>query len=119
MISGKEAFNKAYEGEEVEYKAIGDNYWCDFSEETWTIGELKSKNFDFRLKPKTIMLNRIEIPAPFDPKEGEDVWCISDDHGCGYCGYTWDKNHSVKIGTWRTLEEIKQVVEALRNVFNP
>lgn len=73
----------------------------------------------FRLKPRTITLNGIEVPAPFEPKDGDEVWCISDDHGCGYCMYDWQINHSVVIGAWRTESEIKQVVSALRSVFKP
>jgi len=75
--------------------------------------------YEFRLKPRTISINGIEVPAPFEPKDGDEVWCISDDHGCGYCMYDWQINHSVVIGVWRTEEEIKQVVEALRSVFKP
>lgn len=119
MISGKEAFSKAYDGEEVEYKVIGDNYWCDFSEETWTIEELKSKNFEFRLKPRTINLNGIEVPAPFEPKEGDEIFILSEVHECGYEKLKKWIFSGMTFGAWRTEEEIKQVVEALRNVFNP
>jgi len=73
----------------------------------------------FRIKPRTITINGIEVPAPFEPKDGDEVWCISDDHGYGYCMYDWQINHSVVIGVWRTEEEIKQVVSALRSVFKP
>ncbi|MEG1233581.1 MAG: hypothetical protein RSE18_07070 [Acinetobacter sp.] len=117
LISGKEALNYAFDGVDVEYQVEGDFNWCNFNDESWAIDELKSKGFIFRLKPKTITLNNIEVPAPFEPKEGDTAWCISDDHGCGYCAYGWQKNHSVVIGAWRTEDEIKQVVSALRSVF--
>lgn len=126
LISGKEALIALANGEEVEY-------WCETDpsiQKRWTL--IKNHNeyklsyfledkprFEFRLKPRTITLNNIEVPAPFEPKEGDEVWCISDDHGCGYCMYDWQINHSVVIGAWRTESEIKQVVAALRIVFKP
>lgn len=115
LISGKEALIALANGEEVQ-QWNGTIFWD--IDMRWQVSVFFQNERKFRLKPRTITINGIEVPAPFKPKEDEDVWCISDDHGCGYCGYTWDKNHSVKIGAWRTEEEIKQVVEALRSVFN-
>ena len=79
----------------------------------------------FRLKPKTITLNGIEVPAPFEPKNGEDFYyldCTSDNYG-GWAKTSWRnvesdsfKNNTV-FGAWRTEEEIKQVVAVLRQVF--
>lgn len=69
----------------------------------------------FRLKPHTITINGIEVPAPFEPKPGELYY-----HPCGYreCGYWFNTNDGFDyLGAWRTEEEIKQVVAALRSVF--
>ena len=115
LISGKEALIALANGEEVEYKSI--NGWSDVKH--LHVYEFLGVGYEFRLKPRTISINGIEVPAPFEPKDGDEVWCISDDHGCGYCMYDWQINHSVVIGVWRTEEEIKQVVEALRSVFKP
>ena len=72
----------------------------------------------FRLKPKTITINGIEVPAPFDPKEGDEVWFLNDDSEHGYgCSAEYDKDIKSYFGWWRTEEEIKQVVEALRSIF--
>ena len=80
---------------------------------------------DFRLKPRTITINGIEVPAPFEPKNGEDFYyldCTSDNYG-GWAKTSWRnvesdsfKNNTV-FGAWRTEEEIKQVVSALHSVF--
>lgn len=70
----------------------------------------------FRLKPRTIIINGIEVPAPFEPKEGETYWFITDSE----CGYNWVENKEgcrVGIAAWCTEGEIKQVVAALRQVF--
>lgn len=115
LISGKDALIALANGEEVELQAIGDMNWYDSTQ--WTVGELLCFKGQFRLKPQTIIINGIEVPAPFEPEIGDVVWCISDDHICGYCEYTFLKTYSVVVGAWRTEEEIKQVVAALRQVF--
>ena len=73
---------------------------------------------DFRLKPRTITINGIEIPAPFEPKEGEDCRCyyISTTFKHGFDWYH-STHHEPNRIAWRTEEEIKQVVSALRSVF--
>ena len=84
----------------------------------WQVERFLNKclGYRFRLKPKTITINGIEVPAPFEPKEGEIYWFITD---CD-CGYNWVENKEgcrVGIAAWRTESEIKQVVAALRSVF--
>ena len=118
LISGKEALIALANGEEVECRAYGKN-WINANNKHHPLSLFFDDSFQFRLKPRTISINKIEVPAPFEPKDGDEVWCISDDHGCGYCMYDWQINHSVVIGAWRTEDEIKQVVEALRSVFKP
>ena len=86
-------------------------------------GSLKLDVFDnpknmFRLKPRTITLN-VEIPAPFEPKEGEEFFILAPLSVTGYTkvqGITTQVllDEYVKLGAWRTEEEIKQVVAALR-----
>lgn len=114
LISGKEALIALANGEEVQ-QWNGSIFWD--IDTRWQVSVFFQNERKFRLKPRTISINGIEVPAPFKPKEGEDVWCISDDHGCGYCCYAWHKNHSVQVAAWRTEEEIKQVVAVLRQVF--
>ncbi|MEO4192268.1 hypothetical protein ABH288_07690 [Acinetobacter pittii] len=69
----------------------------------------------FRIKPKTILINGIEVPAPFRPKEFEDCYLLHDLYEHGYVQASWKYSNSVPA--WRTEEEIKQVVAALRKVF--
>lgn len=73
-------------------------------------------SYVFRLKPHTITINGIEVPAPFKPKEGETYWFITDSE----CGYNCVENKEgcrVGIAAWRTEDEIKQVVAVLRQVL--
>lgn len=112
LISGKEALIALANGEEVQLQVLGDMNWHDSTQ--WTVGELLCFKGRFRLKPRTINLNSIEVPEPFEPKDGEKYWVISDEY---HTGYTRVTHPNVTIAAWRTEEEIKEVVAALRQVF--
>ena len=128
LISGKDALIALANGKEVEY-------WCESYpsiQKRWTplkaINEYKlsylledNPLFKFRLKPRTITINGIEVPAPFKPKLDDVVYYLTTTKNEGY---TWGHFHPsdaqmTQFGAWRTEEEIKQVVAALRSVFKP
>ena len=128
LISGKDALIALANGEEVEY-------WCETDpsiQKRWTpiksLSEYKlsyfledKPRFEFRLKPRTITINGIEVPAPFEPKEGEIYWCFSTQTVIGYGHNVYVSERAdrrfINMGAWRTEEEIKQVVATLRQVF--
>ena len=122
LISGKEALIALANGEEVECK--NDVTGMDWSDAT---GLLVRSFFDpthmwgFRLKPRTITINGIEVPAPFEPKDGDTVFVLANFIQQGYleCKYPTFEGHVFQFGAWRTESEIKQVVAALRSVFKP
>lgn len=117
LISGKEALIALANDQDVEYMDTSNTFkslgWSNaFGLET---NLFFSDRFKFRLKPSTIKINGIEVPAPFEPKPGELYY-----HPCGYreCGYWFNTNDGFDyLGAWRTEYEIKQVVAALRSVF--
>ena len=126
LISGKEALIALANGEQVEcscasLKDANEKYWTQENITNFTINDFLGKHWIFRrkprtIKPRTITINGIEVPAPFEPKEGETYWYITDSE----CGYDWVENKEgcrVGIAAWRTEDEIKQVVAALRQVF--
>ena len=106
LISGKEALIALANGEEVEYKTK-DGEWNPIPE---LLGSMK-----MRLKPRTITINGIEVPAPFEPKEYEDCYILTDLYEHGYTKTSW--KYSKSVPAWRTESDIKQVVAALRQVF--
>ncbi len=118
LISGKEALIALANGEEVQWVTGG--VIRDITGE-WQVGEFLHPSFKFRLKPRTITINGIEVPAPFDPKEGEEYWCFSTQTVLGYGHNVYESERAdrrfINMGAWRTEEEIKQVVAALRQVF--
>ena len=112
LISGKEALIALANGEEVEF--YHNNCWS-WVGEMIIIKHFVDDSFQFRIKPRTITLNGVEVPAPFEPKEGVDGHIID----LVVSPVIWDESdpETYRIGTWRTEEEIKQVVEALRSIF--
>ena len=120
LISGKEAFDAAFNGVSAQWRwANKYEDWRELKAETaFSINELKGDVCEFRLKPHTITINGIEVPAPFEPKCMEDFYVIDGTHSQGWINGN-PVNPSLSIGNpkWRTEDEIKQVVAALREVF--
>lgn len=77
------------------------------------------EHIEFRLKPQTIKLE-LELPKPFEPKNGEIYWFVDSTERDGYLSVTFhddkDDHKYVQFGAYRTEEEIKQVVEQLRKI---
>ena len=123
LISGKEALIALANGEEVEFKD-GIDKWENIKHHMNLDLSMFLTSPDwikFRLKSKTITLNGIEVPATFNPKEGEVFYYINDysENGYDWVNYCDNLfNNTVWIGKWRNEDEIKQVIAALRSVFN-
>ena len=129
LISGKEAFGYLSMGADVlvhesTYKA---EIWRNLIDTKFSIREIleekvngKPYKLTFKLKPRTITINGIEVPAPFEPKHGDIFWYLDLTQICSYnYRQEWsDSDEYTQLGVWRTEEEIKQVVAALRSVFN-
>lgn len=122
LISGKEALIALANGEEVEFKD-GTNKWENIQHHL----NLDLSMFltapdwmTFRLKPRTITINGIEVAAPFEPKHGDIFWYLDLTQICSYnYRQEWsDSDEYTQLGAWRSKEEIKQVVAALRSIFN-
>ncbi|WP_151790074.1 hypothetical protein [Acinetobacter junii] len=129
LISGADALND-YSNAQVSYDfGNGEYKWFPLDQCEFSIPQILKGHNDaydsfalaklvFRLKPRTITLN-VEIPAPFEPKEGEEFFILAPLSATGYTkvqGITTQVllDEYVKLGAWRTEEEIKQVVAALR-----
>ena len=112
LISGKEALIALANGEEVEYKTK-DGEWNPIPE---LLGSMK-----MRLKPCTITINGIEVPAPFNGelshKQYAYVLNTASPDGYGYIKFY--EGNAKPLACWICEDEIKQVVSALRGVFKP
>ena len=118
LISGKEAKLAWANNKEVEYMPL--NKWNLLGGST-PLSIFDRDDVKFRLKPRTITLNGIEVPAPFEPKDGDKYYHISIQTSLGYGWDEWeDSDYDARasiFGAWRNEEEIKQVVSALRSAF--
>lgn len=96
---------------------IGEDFY-DIDDSNTTLNIFDLDFYRFRLKPRTITLNNIEVPAPFEPCAEDDCRAyVIDTRNIN--GYDWQHSSHCKPNhiVWRTEEEIKQVVSALRSVF--
>ena len=119
-ISGKEAKQLWANGKDIQICGKTHKEWFLINSVKVPLSIFEDEDFLFRLKPNTITLNGVEVPAPFEPKDGDEVWFLNDDSEVGYGSLNhYSGDIESFFGWWHTEEEIKQVVEALRNAFNP
>lgn len=113
LISGKEALIALANGEEVQIES--NKQWV--SADNCQVYQFLNRDcsYKFRLKPRTITINGIEVPAPFEPKGGDAYYYITFEFAEGYS--YWNQLGCHYGGAWRDEDEIKQVVAALRSVF--
>ena len=119
LISGKEAKLAWAEGLVVQVAIGPDRFRTLVSSDD--LGVFDRSNY-FRLKPHTVTINEIEVPAPFEPKINQKYFYLYTENMSGYGNDYYEENlitkMRVQFGAWRTEEEIKQVVVALRSIFN-
>ena len=118
LISGKEARLAWANGDQLQVAHITMKEW-EVLTDNYMLSVFDNGSYVFRLKPRTITLNGIEVPAPFEPKSGDMVWCLNELSEKGYEARTTynSDDFTSHIAYWRTEDEIKQVVAALRKIF--
>ena len=123
LISGKEALIALANCENVEYMDTSDAFEPLGWSNAFGLGTnlFFLDRFKFRLKPPIIRFS-LEIPAPFEPKVGEGYFYLNAKYKDGYSKTMREPlcnqdNKNIENGAWRTEEEIKQVVAALRQIF--
>ena len=118
LISGKEALIALANGEAVEYNS--DGAWWEIDGNCAL--KIFDQSWDYRIKPRTITINGIEVPAPFKPKTmGEQYFFLypSNEEGYGMNYFDCDDHETwMQFGAWRSEDEIKQVVSALRSILS-
>ena len=130
LISGKEALIALANGETVEMTdSEVDMPWTEICvKNNDFFGRVEPcpwmfintpEHIQFRLKPRTITINGIEVPCNKSKHDKDSVvWIIST---ASENWYDWIYGSDCDSNTlyWETEEEIKQVVAALRSVFKP
>ncbi|WHP06795.1 hypothetical protein QLH32_04805 [Acinetobacter corruptisaponis] len=95
------------------WTTITDHFWDQYN-----LGVFLNKDttWKFRIKPRTIKLE-LEIPAPFEPKEGEKAYRLAPIIPCGYTEFYFDEDENEhQFGAWDSEEKVKQVVAAFRGI---
>ncbi len=117
LISGKEALIALANGEEVQCRAYEKN-WINANNKHHTLSLFFDDSFQFRLKPRTISINGIEVPAcGVDYKPHTFMFVLNSLEPCEYSKIMLDESDEIPPYWWSTEDEIKQVVAALRQVF--
>ena len=115
LISGKEAKLAWAEGVDVQVATGPDKFRTLVSSDN--LGIFDCGNY-FRLKPRTIKINEIEVPAcGVDYKPHTFMFVLNSLEPCEYSKIILDESDEIPPYWWSTEEEIKQVVAALRSVF--
>lgn len=118
LISGADALRALADGNDVLYQ--GSKNWRDAKSITLNVNDFLdvSRGYKFKIKPRTIKLE-LEIPVPLSDAEQMkgQVYYLNDGFPDGYGLMELDPNDTpFTMGAWRTEEEIKQVVAALRGI---
>lgn len=127
LISGKEAKLAWVNDEQIQVAHATIQEWENLTD-NYMLSVFDNSSYIFRLKTRTITINGIEVPAPFEPREDDQFWYIAPRDKQGYCTdiccnhehnfYLSDQFPVIEnYGAWRTEDEIKQVVAALRSIF--
>lgn len=83
LISGKEAKKAWADGEEIEIAHQQGECWISILN-TDKLSVFDLKDVVFRLKPRTITINGIKVPAPFKAEHGDMPFVISSSSKNGY-----------------------------------
>ena len=119
LISGKEAKLAWANGKKLQIAnmIVGEDFYdMDYSNTMLNIFDLDF--YKFRLKPRTVSINGIEVPACDDDyKPHTFMFILNSLEPCEYSKIILDESDEIPPYWWSTEEEIKQVVSALRSVF--
>ena len=115
LISGKEAKLAWANDKEVEYMPL--NKWNLLGGST-PLSIFDRDDVKFRIKLRTITINNIEVPACGDDyKPHTFMFVLNSLEPCEYSKVILDEFDEIPPYWWRTEEEIKQVVAALRKLM--
>lgn len=125
LISGADALANVHKCI-VQYLHDDEPYgrWTTITDHLWSQYHLgmfldPDTKFKFRLKPQIIKVE-LELPKPFEPKEGEEYYLINPFQEDGYDSYVFDTDNCdhiyTQFGAYRTEDDVKKAVEQLRKI---
>lgn len=116
-INGEQAAELYIQGKFIQLLNIADD-WVDVDENVKiSYFRMCKDELVFREKPPFITVNGIEVPKSSDTYSGGLIWILCGTDTREYTSLALDENDELPAYFWRTEDEIKQVVAALRQVF--
>ena len=116
-INGEQAAELYIQGKFIQLLNIADD-WVDVDENVKiSYFRMCKDELVFREKPPFITVNGIEVPKSSDTYSGGLIWILCGTDTREYTSLALDENDELPAYFWRTEDEIKQVVSALRQVF--
>ena len=119
LISGKEAKLAWANGKKMQISntIVGEDFY-DIDDSNTTLNIFDLDFYQFRLKPRTITINGIEVPAcGVDYKPHTFMFVLNSLEPCEYSKIILDESDEIPPYWWSTEDEIKQVVAALKKIF--
>lgn len=116
LISGKDALIALANGENIQQNINGE--WSDIRRDiSWR--SILGDNYSLRLKPRTISINGIEVPASAEDMDyhHQGIWILNSLEPKEYGYVVLDITDELPRYWWKSEEEIKQVVAVLRQIF--
>ena len=96
---------------------VGEDFY-DMDDSNTTLNIFDLDFYQFRLKPRTITINNIKVPACGDDYNPHTfMFVLNSLEPCEYSKIILDESDEIPPYWWSTEDEIKQVVSALRSVF--
>ena len=119
LINGKDAKLAWANGKKLQIaNTIVGEYFYDMDDSNTALNIFDLDFYKFRLKPHTISISGIEVPAcGADYKPHTFMFVLNSLEPCEYSKIILDESDEIPPYWWSTEEEIKQVVAALRQVF--
>ncbi|HAV2934658.1 TPA: hypothetical protein JIU02_01090 [Acinetobacter baumannii] len=129
LVDGKAALTAALAGETVQISVEPweEKNWDtfnpledDLSTKVFFTGMSESvQKVFFRIKPKTILINGVEVPAPFTPKNGDTFFYLSDESMEGFHQSVWDDERwsNMLFGVWPSKDQVLKVIAVLKDIF--
>ncbi|WP_109123235.1 hypothetical protein [Acinetobacter baumannii] len=119
LISGAEAKLAWAKGIDIQIKNVNCVNWYDLDGSKYNLDIFDHVRVVFRLKPQTIKVE-LELPKPFEPKEGDEYFYISTLQNCLYSHDVWSDEPAditqTAFGAYRTEDDVKKAVEQLRKI---
>ena len=116
-INGEQAAELYIQGKFIQLLNIADD-WVDVDENVKiSYFRMRKDELVFREKPPFITVNGIEVPKSSDTYSGGLIGILCGTDTREYTSLALDENDELPAYFWRTEDEIKQVVAALRQVF--